>query len=164
MKKLLLPALFMLCVTGVFAQGKIMVGASGRFFGPACTNCTALYGGSISGAYAVINKLAVGLDLGLYSRSETSTLSALAIGITGDFYPKGDFKGFYVGPDITLINLTNKFGSSKVSDSNITIGANIGWAIAIGEKLRIIPHLGYGTWFEDSKGRITTGLKVGFRI
>jgi hypothetical protein len=124
-----------------------------------------MYGGGVSGAYAIINKVALGLDVGVYSRSETSKLNTFAIGLTADFYPKGDFKGFFVGPDITYITIAQKFnGIETFSENNITLGANLGWAIAIGDRLRIIPHLGYGTWYENSKGRITTGVKVGFRI
>ena len=165
MKKLILTVLFLSALAGVYAQGKIMVGASARLFGPACTNCTVLYGGSVSGAYAIINKVALGLDVGVYSRSEASNLNTIAFGLTADFYPKGDFKGFFVGPDITFLSIVQKFnGVETFNEKNVTIGANLGWAIAIGDRLRIIPHLGYGTWYENSKGRITSGVKVGFRI
>lgn len=165
MKKLVSTVILTLALVGAYAQGKIMVGASARLFGPACTNCTALYGGSVSGAYAIIDKVALGLDLGVYSRSQNSNLNTVAVGLTADFYPKGDFKGFFVGPDITFISIAQKFnGVETFSDKTVTIGANLGWAIAIGDRLRIIPHLGFGTWYENSKGRITTGVKVGFRI
>jgi hypothetical protein len=169
MKKLLLiPLLAWGMISIAFAQSdsKLMVAVGPRVFGPACTNCSALSGFGLSGGYALIDKMVATLDVGFYSRSEfSSKLKSTAIGISGDFYPKEAFRGFYVGPDITYIIISQDINGMEVfSETNITVGINLGWAIAIGNKFRIIPHAGYGTWFEDSKGRITVGMKVAYKI
>lgn len=169
MKKLFLSAFVLLVASGVFAQGKLMVGAGLGILAPTCTNCKITSGGSISGSYAVISKLAVGVNLGLYTRSEgvssyTVKSNVVMAGATADFYLKEAFKGFYVGADLSIINLSEKYSGVKTSTSDFTAGANIGWAFAIGDKFRIIPHLGFGTWNSNAKGRFTSGLKVGFKI
>ena len=167
MQKLSFTFLLVLGLCAAYAQdSKIMVGASGRVFGPACTNCTALTGFGLSGGYTVINKVVATLDVGFYGKSEgSSKINSTAVGISGDFYPKEAFRGFYIGPDISYITITQKISDTEVfSDNSISIGLNLGWAIPIGERLRIIPHMGYGTWYENSKGRITFGAKVGFKI
>lgn len=151
----------------VFAQdSKIMVGVAGRIVGPACTNCSALYGVGFSGGYAFTEKIVGTFDLGFYSRSESEDkINSVAVGVSGDYYFKEAYKGFYVGPDLTYITIKEKYNGDEIfSDNNLSIGVNVGWAIAAGERFRIIPHFGYGTWFENSDGKITIGLKLGYKL
>lgn len=165
MKKL---GLFFLLLFGIvtinFAQSeKIMVSAGFGVLAPACTNCDILSGFEAAGSYAFTEKIAASLNMGFFTRTEGGgTLNSFAIGVSGEYYFKEAYKGFYVSPDVTLITLSVK--DSDFSDSNLTIGLNLGWAIAIGDKFRIIPHFGYGTWFEDSDGRITSGLRLGYKL
>jgi hypothetical protein len=161
----------LLCAWGIvplaFAQdSKIMVGVSGRMVGPACTNCSALWGPAFSGGYAFTEKIVATFDVGFYSKSESSDkINSFAIGVSGDYYIKEAFKGFYIGPDITFITVKEEFDGTEIfSEENISIGINLGWAIAAGDRFRIIPHFGYGTWFENSDGKITAGLKLGFKL
>ncbi len=147
------------------SESKIMASAGGGILAPACTNCKTLAGFELAGGYAFTKNIVASLNIGLFSRSdEGSKLNAFAVGVSGEYYIKEAYKGFYVSPDLTLITLSNKYGGTTFSDTNFTVGLNLGWAIAIKEHFRIIPHFGYGTWFEDSKGRITAGLKVGYKI
>ena len=158
---------FGLAASTAFAQddSKIMVGVSYRSFGAACTNCAAVSGPAFSGGYAVTDKIVATLDLGIYSKSSSGTTSNVtAFGVSGDYYLKGAYKGFYIGPDVTFINITEKFSTTEYTQSNLTVGVNLGWGIVVAERWRIIPHFGYGTWFENSNGRITLGVKVGFKI
>ena len=168
MKKLMFTLWLALgIVSMVFAQdSKVMIGVSGRMVGPACTNCSALYGPAFSGGWAFTKKIVATFDFGIYSRSESDDkIKAFAMGISGDFYFKEAYKGFYIGPDVTFITVSEEFDGSEIfSEDNISIGINLGWAIGIGDRFRIIPHAGYGTWFEDSDGKITAGVKLGFRF
>ncbi|MEO7992276.1 MAG: hypothetical protein ABI663_22190 [Chryseolinea sp.] len=168
MKKLLFTMFSAFGIISIaFAQSdsKIMASAGGGILAPACTNCSSLAGVEFAGGYAFTKHIVASLNLGLFSKAETgSKLKAFAVGISGDYYIKEAYKGFYVSPDLTLITLSNKYGGTTYSDNNFTVGLNLGWAIAIKDHFRIIPHFGYGTWFEDSKGRITAGLKIGYKI
>lgn len=168
MKKLMFTLWWALgIVPVVFAQdSKIMVAAGYRLVGPACTNCDALYGPAFSAGWAFTEKIVATFELGVYSRSEASDkLKAFAVGISGDYYFKEAYKGFYIGPDFTYITVKQEFDGSEIfSENNLSVGINIGWAIGIGDRFRIIPHLGYGTWFENSDGKVTIGGKLGFKI
>ncbi len=165
MKKLGLSFLLVFGIITInFAQSeKIMVSAGFGILAPACVNCNLLSGFEAAGGYAITEKIVGSVNLGFFSRSQSdSKLNAFAIGISGEYYFKEAYKGFYVSPDVTFISRSVK--DSDFSDGDLTIGLNLGWAISIGDHFRIIPHFGYGTWFEDSDGRITTGLKVGYRL
>jgi len=168
MKKLSFTMLLAVGIISMaFAQdSKIMVSAGAGMLAPACTNCTTLFGGELSGGYAFTEKIAASLNFGFYSKSEsTSKIGTFSVGVSGEYYFKEAFKGFYVSPDITYITINQKNNGTEVfSENNITLGLNLGWAIGIGDRFRIIPHFGYGTWYENSKGRITAGLRVGFKI
>src|SRR5436190_7691181 len=156
MKKICLTT-FIVCfvVATAFAQdkGKIMVGLGGGILGAGCTNCTAFSGPEILGSYKVNEKIAATLNLGFFSKSGTSVT---AIGVSGDYYLKGAYNGFYLAPDLTYITYS--------TSSDITVGLNLGWGIVVADSWRIKPHFGYGTWFDGAKGRITAGLQVGFII
>jgi len=145
---------------------KIMASAGFGILAPACTNCDMLSGFELGGGYAITEKIVGSVNLGFFSRSESpSKIKAFGIGVSGEYYFKEAFKGFFAGPDITYISTSQDFDGTEVfSENNLTVGLNIGWAIGIGEHFRIIPHLGYGTWFENSDGRISTGLKLGYRL
>jgi hypothetical protein len=167
MKKLCVTV-FIICgvVATSFAQdaGKIMVGLGGGILAPACTNCSSLSGFDLSGAYQLKDKIVLTLDLGFYSKTDgPSKLNSTMIGISGDYYFKGAYNGFYLGPDISSISLGTKYNGTDLGTShNLTIGINAGWAIVVADSWRIKPHFGYGTWFDGSQGRITAGLQVGF--
>jgi hypothetical protein len=167
MKKLCVMG-FIICTTVAtsFAQdaGKIMVGLGGGILAPACTNCTSLSGFDLFAGYQMTNKIVATLDLGFYSKSDGSAaINSMAIGVSGDYYLKEAYKGFYVGPDVSYLTYTEKISGTEVfSKNSITIGLNVGWGIAVADNWRIKPHFGYGTWFENTKGRITAGLQVGY--
>ena len=145
---------------------KIMVSAGFGVLAPACTNCDILSGFEAAGSYAFTEKIAASANLGFFTRSENGgTINAFAIGVSGEYYFKEAFKGFYVSPDVTFISTTSKYdGLGSASENNLTVGLNLGWAIGIGDKFRIIPHFGYGTWFEGTDGRITSGLRLGYKL
>lgn len=168
MKKLGLSFLLVFGIVTInFAQSeKIMVSAGFGVLAPACTNCDLLSGFEAAGGYAITEKIVGSVNLGFFSWSEgSSKLNAFAIGVSGEYYFKEAFKGFYASPDVTFISTTAKSGGNETgSENNLTVGLNLGWAIAIGDNFRIIPHFGYGTWFEGTDGRITTGLKVGYKL
>jgi len=113
---------------------------------------------------AVQDHIVATLDIGFYSKTAgSSTLNSTAIGISGDYYLKEALNGFYIGPDLTYITLSEKFNGNEIfSKNSFTIGLNAGWGIALGESWRLVPHFGYGTWYDGSSGRITAGLKVGY--
>ena len=143
-----------------------MVSAGYDILAPACTNCKMLSGFEFAGGYAITEKIVGSLNVGIFSRSESPyKTNSFAIGISGEYYFKEAFKGFYVSPDITFISTMEKYNSTETFDEkNITVGLNLGWAIGIGDHFRIIPHFGYGTWFEDSKGRVSAGLKLAYKL
>lgn len=152
--------------TGLKAQsGDMMIAVGAGVLAPACTNCNALVGPLAAFTYSFTNHIAVTAQGGLYSRKDGGyKTNAVAVGAAGEFYVRESMKGFFVSADITYISVNEKLNSTKVFDeSNITFGASIGWAIPI-VSFRIIPYLGYGTWFEDSKGRIMAGGKVAFKL
>ncbi len=168
MKKLGLSFLLLFGIVTInFAQSeKIMVSAGFGILAPACTNCKTLSGFEASGGYAITEKIVGSVNLGFFSRSDSPfKTNAFAIGVSGEYYFKEAYKGFYVSPDVTFISTKSKYdGNETGSEDNLTVGLNLGWAIAIGDNFRIIPHFGYGTWFENTDGRITAGLKVGYRL
>src|SRR6185295_658340 len=139
MKKLCLT-LFILCfaVASSIAQAK-MVGASYGVLAPACTTCTSLSGFSLYGSMAVQDHIVATLDIGFYSKTAgSSTLNSTAIGISGDYYLKEALNGFYIGPDLTYITLSEKFNGNEIfSKNSFTIGLNAGWRIALGESWRL---------------------------
>jgi hypothetical protein len=167
MKKITLT-FFLACgiaAIGFAQSGKIMPSAGAGIIAPACTNCSTFAGIELAGGYAVTEKIVASLNVGIFSKSEASKVNIFSIGISGEYYFKEAFKGFYASPDITFISTKEKYNDVVYFDeSNITIGLNLGWAIGIGENFRIIPHFGYGTWFENSDGRITGGLKLGYKL
>ena len=150
---------------------KMMAGAKGGIMGPACTNCGLLYGGGVTFGYAVSQRWVPTIEIGSFmDKDEFGTsvykTSALVVAVSGDFYPKEAYKGFYISPEFSFINLKTKldgeiFGTAL---NNVTAGLNLGWAISFGERIEFVPHLGYSTWFENSKGRITMGTKLGFKF
>lgn len=154
----------------------MMGGANAGIMGPACTNCGLLYGGGITFGYAVTDHIVPTIDLGIYSDKTTidwggSTsvykTSARVVSVSGQFYLKEAYKGFYAAPEISFISIDYKADGNQVIGypiNNITIGADIGWAISIGERIELVPHMGYSTWFENSKGRVTLGTKLGFKF
>ena len=158
--------------TNAQSSSQMMVAVNGGLVGPACTNCGILAGGGASFSYAVTDRIVPTVDAGLYTSSSEDGFgnkysnSALLIGIGGDFYFKEAYKGFFIGPEVAFIQLGYKVNgtSTDFSQSNVTIGANLGWAISAGDRIEIIPHFGYSTWFENSKGRVTMGLKLGFKF
>lgn len=165
MKKLSLLILLLAGTLSVASaqSGDIMISAGAGLLGPACTNCESLFGGSVAGSYAIVKHIAARAEVGYYTKSEGQySLNAVTFGAYGEFYVKEAQKGFYVAPNIMYIALKQKYdGDQSFSENNVTFGGELGWAIPIAN-FRIIPHAGYGTWFEDSKGRITIGAKVGF--
>lgn len=173
MKKILLTtilALGVVLISNAQDESQIMVGVNGGILGPGCTNCGILTGGGVTAGYAVMDKMVVTLDVNNYGDKDVTSwgtfkTSTTAIGISGDFYPKGVYKGFFIGPDITYLTLKYKLdGTVWSSQGDITAGLNLGWAISAGDKIEIIPHFGYGTWFSGSKGRATMGLKLAYKI
>jgi hypothetical protein len=153
-------------VATTFAQdaAKIMAGLGGGILAPGCTNCTSLSGFNLFGGYLLTDKIVGKVELGFYSKSDgAAQLNSTSVGIEGDYYFKSASNGFYLGPDVTFLTITQKINGNEVfSKNNITIGINAGWGIAVADNWRIIPHFGYGTWYENSSGRITAGLKVGY--
>jgi len=157
--------MFVVCfaVASSIAQAK-MVGAGYGILAPGCTNCTSLSGFNLFGGMAVNDKIVATLNLGFFSKTDgAASLNSTAIGISGDYYLKEALNGFFVGPDLTYIMINEKINGTEVfSQNNLTIGINAGWAIALGESWRLVPHFGYGTWYDNSSGRLTAGLKVGY--
>lgn len=172
MKKSLLVLICLTYFTTISKSqdSKMMAGINYGVLGPACTNCTATTGGGVFFDYAVLEKLAVGTELGLYGKSETSfgyetKISVFSSAITGRFYPKEAFKGFFIGGDLAYLSYSSEFNGSEVySTSDFTFGLNLGWVITIANVVGIVPYLGYGTWFENSKGRISLGGKVAIKF
>lgn len=169
MKKLPVTLLFAFGLTTLaLAQdpAKMMVGAGLRSLGPACTNCTALFGVAAFGDYQLTEKIVAGVEIGTAWKTDgAASLNSFSFGVKGDYYFKEAFNGFYLGPDITYITLKEKINGSEVfSTNNLSLGLNAGWAIPIADKFRIIPHFGYGTWYDNSKGKIMFGVKFGYRL
>jgi hypothetical protein len=137
--------------------------------GPACTNCGLLTGVQSSGSYAILDKITVGASFSYYWDKEvisgyTYSDKAINAGAFARWYPKEKFKGFYIGPDMGYITLTETYGATETKLSNITFGASLGWDINIADLVIINPFMGYGTWFEGSKGRVEMGLRIGAKF
>lgn len=155
---------------------KMMAGVTGRILGPACVNCGLLYGGGVTFGYAATQRLVPTLDISSSSwrtKSDfggvvtTSKTSALVISLGGDFYFKEAYKGFYVSPEVSFIQYNYKWNDAQVLGypfNNVTVGLNMGWAISVGDRMELVPHFGYSTWFENSKGRVTMGIKLGLKF
>lgn len=150
---------------------KMMAGIKGGIMGPACTNCGLLYGGGITFGYAVSQRWVPTIEIGSFIDKDelwgsTYKTSALVVSLSGDFYLKEAYKGFYISPEFSFINLSSKLDGVTwgTSYKNVTAGLNLGWAISLGDRIELVPHFGYSTWFENSKGRITIGSKLGFKF
>lgn len=150
---------------------KIMAGVKAGIAGPACTNCGLVYGGGASLGYAISDRWVTSLEVANYSKNDeifedTYKTTVLVLALSGDFYLKEAYKGFYLSPEVAYITRGSKLNGVKsdFSESNITAGLNLGWAISFGERIEFVPHFGYSTWFENSKGRITLGTKLAFKF
>ncbi len=168
MKRLLLATVVvLLSVSGSMAQDKTMMPAvHGGIIGPGCTNCGLLAGFGASFGYALHEKIAASVQADFYSEKDqvlgiTATTKVAAFGVSGEFYPKEAFKGFFIGPDVLYITTNTDLNGTPLFETNdITFGGKLGWVITIAETVKFIPHFGYGTWYDNSKGRGTMGLKV----
>jgi hypothetical protein len=145
-----------------FAQGdKVMVSAGARIMTTQCIDCGIFSGIELAGGYAVTEKIVASLNVGYFSKSESYITKVFDIGVSVDGYFKEAYKGFYAGGDVTII-LEESYPGAY--DSSIDFTLNLGWAIGIGEHIRIIPHLGYGTWLSNYDKRIIGGLKFGYKL
>jgi hypothetical protein len=137
--------------------------------GPACTNCGLMTGVQASGGYAILDKITVGADVSYYWDKEvvfgtTYSDKVTHLGAYARWYPKEKFKGFYIGPDMGYIMWTANYGTFETKTNQLTFGANMGFDFNIADLVIINPFMGYGTWFENSKGRVEMGLRIGAKF
>lgn len=179
MKKILTTIVLSLTLGSVAnAQSdyKMMAGVNGGIMGPACVNCGLLYGGGITFGYAVSQRIVPTIDVGSYVWNRKTEFggivnsyksSALIVSLGGDFYIKEAYKGFFFSPEVSFIQYNEKYNDVQqfgLPIRNVTVGLNLGWAISLGDRIELVPHFGYSTWFENSKGRVTIGTKLGFKF
>ena len=167
--RLLLLATSMLLFTSItsFAQDKTMMPAvHAGIIGPGCTNCGIMTGVGASFGYALHEKIAATVSADFYSDKDvvlgiTAKTSVAAFGLSGEFYPKEALKGFFIGPDVLFITTATDLNGATIFETNdLTVGGRLGWVITIGELVKFVPYMGYGTWYDNSKGRGIFGMKV----
>lgn len=153
-----------------FAQDQsIMITAGGGIIGPACTNCGLLGGIQSNAEYGVAEKISVGATFNHYFDKDDAfgfniKESVTHVGAKGVFYVKERFKGFYLSADLGYITYKTDWNGIITKQNNFTAGASLGWAISIADLIVVNPHIGYGSWFENSKGRVDMGLRIGVKF
>ena len=147
---------------------KAMIAGHTGFITPNCINCGVYtgYGGSVG--YALGRHFTASVQADVYTEIAAFDASQVTIGTFGlsaELYPKEAFKGFFIGPDITYI-MGNQYynGLPVFASSDLTYGGKVGWAITVLRVVKFVPHVGYGTWYDGSWGRITMGMKLGLGL
>lgn len=86
------------------------------------------------------------------------------VGGKGSFYLKERFRGFYLSADFGFISYKTDWAGQISKQNNFTVGGSMGWTINIADVIIVNPHMGYGSWFDNSKGRVEMGLRIGAKF
>ena len=147
---------------------KVMLAGHNGLITPNCINCGVYtgYGGSVG--YALGRHLTTTVQADVYTelpQFDASQVTIGTFGLSAELYPKEAFKGFFIGPDITFIMGSQHYNGLPVfASSDLTYGGKIGWAVSVLRVIKFVPHIGYGTWYYGSGGRITMGMKLGLAL